>query len=74
VLCISFTLIHIFTLDFPWLDLSEIALLKFMRLPLQCCHQWPQAPCTSWVLCGLSVGGRELAGGSMSVSGCWGGE
>jgi hypothetical protein len=38
VLCISFTLIYIFTLDFPWLDLSEITLLKLVRLPLYLSH------------------------------------
>jgi hypothetical protein len=28
VLCISFTLIYIFTLDFPWLDLSGVLSLS----------------------------------------------
>jgi hypothetical protein len=35
VLCISSHLIYIFTLDFPWLDLSETTLLKLVRLSLQ---------------------------------------
>jgi hypothetical protein len=37
--------VEVFSLDFPWLDLSEIALLKLVRLPL---HRptWPYS--TLW--------------------------
>jgi hypothetical protein len=33
--CVLFLLDYIFTLDFPWLDLSRDYLLRTVRLPLQ---------------------------------------